>query len=1291
MPGPPTIFNATNTPQSGSAPLTVAFTSSVTGASTWASSAWDFGDGNTSTLQNPSHTYTSAGTYNPTVTIHAANSLSSTISYYSGSPGFEPVVVSSPPPTVTFSASATPVSGTLPLVVSFAATSSIGGFAITSASWDFGDGQTGTGLSVSHTYVTAGTFSPTCTLVTTSYGTQHPTLPTIVSSANPQVSLSLAGNIPQFFDNNGNVLAGGYLYTYLAGSSTTLATTYVDPAGDTSNANPVQLDSAGRPNTAFWLKNGHGYHFVVKARDNSTVLWSLDNVLGGGSSGGGGTGGVSSVFGRGGAVVAQGGDYDLSQMGDVSFSGLATNDVLQYNGTNWINLHAASVPGTIGVGAALPSSGTTGEYFYNTTDGLLYHWTGTAWTAAVPATVISGQITTGQVSPSAITSVQLASGAVTAAKTSLAAISASTGALNTGTVDAAQLLANAVTSVALASNAVTASKTSLAAIDASSGNLTANSVTSSNIVAGTIVSANIAAGTIAASNIAANTITAGQIASGTITATQIQAGTITGVQIQAGSINTAELAAGAVTASKLQVLVGSGNALPNASFEFVQGTPANRPGGYLQYNNGAISTSYTAPVGRAGGSTLAFGLQANASTSNTFGLMTSSTVDTGQTYQGGVQNGWIANSDYTISFYAKKVNGAGWSNMSLAWDNSPSTTVGNANPNLTTSYQYYSFTIAWGSVVEPNGALFLYVTGNTVSGDQIIIDDIQVETGDVATGWGPRTNELLPGSIVGSQIFANTITTSNIAAGTITGSNIAANTIVGGNILGGTITAGKIDSRGLTIEDVSGNVIFGVGATVNPSSYLVAPNGWLNSQISVASGVITGIGTGSGTTVDNSYVTATGIGAVKTDASNAPSSILNSTITVTGGQISGIGTGSGTYVDNGSIAISAGAITGIGIGTGTTVANSAITITGGAILGIGTGSGTAVSNSSITLTGSGGTIAINGAGGGTVTGIIMPGFAVTASNVSTYIASAAIGAAYIGSVDAGTITTGALRGVNVQGSAIITSGTYLAVATVGGDSTVYVGETTDFAPSGYAIVAGDLLNNNDLFTYTGITSNSLTGCSGVLAHTVNAIVMPQEGAGLTNQPSIAISEVNDSITSFAHIVTGIEPTATLNATGQANHTGYSSYIGAGHLNNTGSAHGIAGVSATSGTAGIVGESTNTGGWGVLGKGAGHGVQGQSTGTGYAGVHGYSGVSSGIGVQAEAAGSGAALWLTMNGTGVHISFNPILAALPTSKDVGDVIMAYTTGGSVGARTGTPRLMFWDGSSWYPFALSSAFTG
>src|SRR5438132_7800042 len=78
----------------------------------------------------------------------------------------------------------------------------------------------------------------------------------------------------QLFDADGNPLAGGFLDTYQAGTSTPLAT-YTDSTGGTPNANPVVLNSAGEADV--WLTVGTAYK--LRARDaNSVVLWSVDNV-----------------------------------------------------------------------------------------------------------------------------------------------------------------------------------------------------------------------------------------------------------------------------------------------------------------------------------------------------------------------------------------------------------------------------------------------------------------------------------------------------------------------------------------------------------------------------------------------------------------------------------------------------------------------------------------------------------------------------------------------------------------------------------------------------------------------------------------------------------------------------------------------------------------------------------------------------------------------------------------------------------------------------------------------------
>ena len=73
---PTAEFSAT--PTSGLEPLTVTFTDASTSYDGLASWQWDFGDGETSTEQNPTHEYTEAGTYTVSLTVHEADGDSDT-------------------------------------------------------------------------------------------------------------------------------------------------------------------------------------------------------------------------------------------------------------------------------------------------------------------------------------------------------------------------------------------------------------------------------------------------------------------------------------------------------------------------------------------------------------------------------------------------------------------------------------------------------------------------------------------------------------------------------------------------------------------------------------------------------------------------------------------------------------------------------------------------------------------------------------------------------------------------------------------------------------------------------------------------------------------------------------------------------------------------------------------------------------------------------------------------------------------------------------------------------------
>ena len=121
--------------------------------------SWDFGDGNTSTTQNPSHTYGADGTYSVTLTVtDDAGDSDSTTSSVTVSSG-----TTDDPPTASFTYSCTD------LGCSFDGSGSTDDNGISSYAWDFGDGNTGSGSTASHTYAAGGTYTVTLT-VTDSVG-----------------------------------------------------------------------------------------------------------------------------------------------------------------------------------------------------------------------------------------------------------------------------------------------------------------------------------------------------------------------------------------------------------------------------------------------------------------------------------------------------------------------------------------------------------------------------------------------------------------------------------------------------------------------------------------------------------------------------------------------------------------------------------------------------------------------------------------------------------------------------------------------------------------------------------------------------------------------------------------------------------------------------------------------------------------------------------------------------------------------------------------------------------------
>ncbi len=137
-------------PVSGCAPLEIQFTDKSTGNPiSW---AWDFGDGNSSSEQNPDHTYNAPGNYTVTLTVttdcgQAAKILDTAINVIECGPL---------PPVSNFTAD--PQAGRAPLEVQFSNTS--GGGKATSFAWKFGDGTNSSEESPKHTYINPGNYTP---------------------------------------------------------------------------------------------------------------------------------------------------------------------------------------------------------------------------------------------------------------------------------------------------------------------------------------------------------------------------------------------------------------------------------------------------------------------------------------------------------------------------------------------------------------------------------------------------------------------------------------------------------------------------------------------------------------------------------------------------------------------------------------------------------------------------------------------------------------------------------------------------------------------------------------------------------------------------------------------------------------------------------------------------------------------------------------------------------------------------------------------------------------------------
>jgi PKD repeat protein len=224
--------NFTGTPLFGCGPLDTTFTDTSTFNNSTASSwFWDFGDGGTSTAQNPNYTYDQPGIYTVNMTVTDANGCVDTLSRTS----FVQVIG----PKVSFTSN--PTSGQVPLDVDFTDTS-----IFTSPpngwTWDFGDGGSSNLVNPTHTYASQGVYATSLTVTD------------IVGCSRTEINGSTDGPVTVIadqvitFNNPGNQtysVGGSFMAPATSDSGLTVTVTSNDLTVCTVSGNTVNIQSSG--------------------------------------------------------------------------------------------------------------------------------------------------------------------------------------------------------------------------------------------------------------------------------------------------------------------------------------------------------------------------------------------------------------------------------------------------------------------------------------------------------------------------------------------------------------------------------------------------------------------------------------------------------------------------------------------------------------------------------------------------------------------------------------------------------------------------------------------------------------------------------------------------------------------------------------------------------------------------------------------------------------------------------------------------------------------------------------
>lgn len=250
--------------------LTATFTNSSTGLPT--SYSWTFGDGSTSTLQNPTHSYATSGTYNACLT---ATNVCGTNTYCQN------VVINCPVPVLNWSNTTSGLSATFTDLTTNSPTNWL---------WNFGDGTTSTMQNPTHVYSAPGTYnvclfsgnpcgnSSFCQSVTIICPQTTSTFTSAITNYNV-VFTDQSPNLPftwaWTFGDGGTSNQQNPNHTYTANGNYNVCLTVANSCGSSTSCDTLSI-SCPIVNTAWTKTTANEVVSFTDATTNTPLSWAWD-------------------------------------------------------------------------------------------------------------------------------------------------------------------------------------------------------------------------------------------------------------------------------------------------------------------------------------------------------------------------------------------------------------------------------------------------------------------------------------------------------------------------------------------------------------------------------------------------------------------------------------------------------------------------------------------------------------------------------------------------------------------------------------------------------------------------------------------------------------------------------------------------------------------------------------------------------------------------------------------------------------------------------------------------------